>query len=496
MFNSSDGGTMKKFTLFSMVILFTTATSLELYAMEGFYKDLFYDAGVGLDDQSSLVAGDFLKLSYEFYSGEDSKQQNLLMVRNEYDDNGVLLYPDGEPRFRILYTCGGYGEHASSLGTEGKQRVRDFYYHGGSYNGSCHGNYLAWNWGYNIWPGKMSVDTYEGYVDGVIPDNSPLLKYYDFGGDHLIKNLEHYQGGYAIEPLPAKTEILLIGKSAGNAINGDGHPTGWAYKAHDTTGRLCGMCDHPEYARSGECMQYHAACILYCLDGVAPPHVKAVLENGKIHNMDKSTVDKDFTHTKIGDKQYHHFCLDVPNGAGKLTVSLDGDDAYDLNLYLAKDTFAFASRAKYADSSKGADKILSVPVPEAGRWFIGVECASTVITAPKAKWGYEYTGNLGVLNGVKYSIKAELTGETSVSKDKAMQKLIKISPIENNLSGKTDIPVSCNSRLYDLTGRLRWESGNSQIDRANIRYPMIGAGVVISNSGKENGSSKSIITSK
>ena len=116
---------MKTFTLRSMFFLLTAAIFFHLGAMEGFYKDLFYDAGVGLDDQDKLIAGDFLKISYEFYSGENADTQSLLMIKNEHDDNGVLLYPDGEPRFTVLYTCGGYGDHKKSMGTEGIQQQQD-----------------------------------------------------------------------------------------------------------------------------------------------------------------------------------------------------------------------------------------------------------------------------------------------------------------------------------------------------------------------------------
>jgi hypothetical protein len=480
---------MIAYALRSMFLLLAAAFFFCGEATEGFYKDIFYDAGVGLDDMAKLYAGDFLKLSYEYYSGEDADTQNLLMVKNENDDNGVLLYPDGEPRYTVLYTCGGYGEHASSLGNEGKQRVRDFFYHGGSYNGSCNGNYLAWNWGYNFWPGKMKTDSYEGHVDGIIPDSSPLLRYYDFGGDHLIHNLSHYQGGYATGTLPEKTEVLLIGKSLDKTIDGDGHPTGWAYKPHDTTGRLCGMCDHPEYAQSGECMQYHAACLLYCRDGLAPPHAKGALVSGKEWVMDKSTGDKDFAHTKIGDKQYHHFRVPLPNGANNMTVTLDADTGYDMNLYIAKDTFAFASHAKYADTSKGAKKTLAASSLASGTWYIGVECATTV-TTEKRKWGYKCTGKLGVLNGVKYSIKADWTGAAYIHEKKnyseGMYDQLRVKSEDKKVFIQIGKTKPFNLRIYDAKGRLCWERKSSQMTGEYIWQPMNGGMYVVRLADKEN----------
>jgi hypothetical protein len=259
---------------------------------EGFYKELFMDVGVGLDHQTTLPAADRNGWEWEFVATDDVNVQHSYMWGDPNDDNGVLLYPDREPRFMLIWTGGGYGDHAAPVGAQGIKNVQDFFNNGGSYSGSCNGNYMAWNWAYKLWPGKINVDTYEGLVDGTIPDDSPILNYFDFGGDHLITGLSHYKGGYEIDPLPAGTEVLLIGKTHANAI-------------------------------------------------------------------------------ALGD-------------------------------------FAFASRATQRDSSAGASKTLSVAAPESGTWYVGVECATNV-TATKTSHGYDYSGNLAVLNGVKYAIKASWT---------------------------------------------------------------------------------------
>jgi hypothetical protein len=373
---------------------------------EGFYKELFMDVGVGLDDLPGLPAADQLGYRWEFVSGESQDDQRFYMAGNANDSNGVLLYPDRAPRFMLIYTGGGYGEHASAVGDQGIKNVQDFFYNGGSYTGSCHGNYLAWSWGYNFWPGEMNVDGYEGIVDGVIPNDSPILKYDDFGGDHLLEGLEHYRGGYATGTLPAGTEVILIGKSAGTQIDGDGHPTAWAYKPKETSGRMCGMADHPEYAmQRGEIMNYLAAVLHYAYDGVAPPRVKAALANGQERAMNRSSEDNDPAYTKIGDKQYHHFTVSVPSGTSELQVTLAADDGYDMNLYAAEGTFALASRAKHKSTGTGGHKTLTIPSPRAGTWYIGVECATTV-NATKTAIGYVYSGKLEVLNGVAYTVKA------------------------------------------------------------------------------------------
>jgi hypothetical protein len=383
---------------------------------EGFYKELFVDFGVGLDHLPGVPAADGLKWDWELVATDDANVQHSYMWGNANDDNGVLLYPDREPRFMMMYTGGGYGDHSSAVGATGIKNVQDFFNNGGSYVGTCNGNYMAWEWAYKIWPGKIQMDGYEGRVQGVIPENSPLLRYFDFGGDRLISDpdpcldgdigLMHYKGGFETGTLPAGTEVLLIGKSHSTKIDGDGQTTGYAYKPKASTGRICGMNDHPEYAlKNGEVMNYLQASFLYARDGVGSPDVKAALVNGEERVMDKSSKDNDPAHTKIGDKQYHHFTITVPSGAKDLTVSLTGDTGYDMNLYLARDTFAFASRASHAEISKGPSKTLTVSAPDAGTWYVGVECATTV-TATKTSQGYDYSGNLAVLNGVKYSVKA------------------------------------------------------------------------------------------
>jgi hypothetical protein len=386
---------------------------------EGFYKELFVDVGVGLDHLPGVPAADGLGWEWELVSTDDTDVQHSYMWGNANDDNGVLLYPDREPRFMVMYTGGGYGDHAGPVGATGIKNVQDFFNNGGSYVGSCNGNYMAWDWAYKLWPGQIQMDGYEGQVEGIIPDNSPLLRYFNFGGDHLISaqdpdldgdiGLMHYQGGFETGTLPEGTEVLLIGKSHTTKIDGDGHTTGYAYKPKASSGRVCGMNDHPEYAlQNGEVMNYLQASLQYARDGVGSPDVKAALVNGEERVMDKSSKDNDPAHTKIGDKQYHHFTVSLPNGAKDLTVTLNADAGYDMNVYLAKDTFAFASRAKQSDTSKGPTKTLAASSLESGTWYIGVECATTV-TATKTSHGYDYSGNLAVLNGVKYSIKASWT---------------------------------------------------------------------------------------
>jgi len=111
---------------------------------EGFYKDLFMDGGVSLTSRISLPAATALGYSMEYLATGDGARQADVMIQNALDDNGYLLYPDGSPRFRCIYTNGGGAtNHGNSLGEVGRSRIRDFYYNGGSYSGSCAGAFIA-----------------------------------------------------------------------------------------------------------------------------------------------------------------------------------------------------------------------------------------------------------------------------------------------------------------------------------------------------------------
>jgi hypothetical protein len=109
---------------------------------EGFYKELFVDFGVGLDHLPGVPAADGLGWEWELVATDDANVQHSYMWGNANDDNGVLLYPDREPRFMLMYTGGGYGDRSSAVGATGIKNVQDFFNNGGSYVGTCNGNYM------------------------------------------------------------------------------------------------------------------------------------------------------------------------------------------------------------------------------------------------------------------------------------------------------------------------------------------------------------------
>ena len=123
--------------------------------------------------------------------------------------------------------------------------------------------------------------------------------------------------------------------------------------------------------------------------------------------MNKATEDAVPEFTKIGDRQYHHFTIDVPKRARKLVITLEGADGVDLSLAANPGSLAFLKDAFAKDESDGSSKTIMLKKPQQGKWYISVFCE----TAPDAEFGENgvaYTGRTDVLNGVPYRIKVEV----------------------------------------------------------------------------------------
>ena len=155
----------------------------------GYYKDVFMDSGIHMVDREDLPAVRFLGLSMEtfkaapYYPSEltitDTIIQTELMCGNPLDENGILLYPDGEPRFRMIYMNGGLAtKHGNSLTPKGRENIRTFIENGGSYVGSCAGMFLASNGLYEEDKEYTPNKSYLSIWPGTTHNNWNLIKNY------------------------------------------------------------------------------------------------------------------------------------------------------------------------------------------------------------------------------------------------------------------------------------------------------------------------------
>ncbi len=387
---------------------------------QGFYKDLFLDSGIQIFNYPPMPAALWLGLDTELLSlDEEATEENLEAQRKVIcgcgeDLNGCLLYPDGEPRFKAMYVYGGLAtQHGRSLGAEGLDRIRTFFQGGGSYVGSCAGAYLA-SVGINvdnfkkdylgIWPGYSDEVVVEDvYPDYIIPEDSPLLKYYDFGGDGQVDSVMHWNGPvFKLWDSVPGTEMLACNRLDGSPL--DGNPSIIAYKPSAESGRIVISGGHPENVKDGERRSLMAALLRYAMDGAGCATVKGTLTNGEVRRMDASTADIDPSHTMIGDGQCHHFLLHLDKKARRVRICLSM--AYPLSLRVAEGTFAFKDNALYtagldrtgdgALMEPGRNIELTIKKLPAGDWYVCVQNEDRVTG----------DGNSFLLNGVPYTISA------------------------------------------------------------------------------------------
>ncbi len=382
---------------------------------DAYYKDVFLDGGLYLTSRHILPACDSFQFSQEYFNGDsspaDSLRQQEIFSGDETDHNGILLYPDGEPRFKVFYSCGGNSaNHGRSLMAPGRNAVRSFNFGGGSYIGSCAGAFLAAakrsgsytpNY-YGIWPGNTTPSGLSKSATGMFVDEgSPLLNYFDFGGDHYIDSVRHNGGCYNVDMYPG-TEVLARYDKPDRSMHG--HAAIWAWKRSAYYGRVICCGSHPEEVLAGERMHLMAAMIYYAIDGRGIAKAKAILANGEVYTADKDSRDDDPAHAKIGDGQCHHYVAAIPKGAKNIRLQLHYSGDYDIRLFLKKDSFAFEDVADYKDVRSTTEKSLEFESLGAGTWYIGVYNTSRPDVSIGAHGLCQYSGQTELLNGIAYTV--------------------------------------------------------------------------------------------
>ena len=400
---------------------------------QGYYKDVFMDGGVYLTSRTTLPATDFLGISLDYFASAANKEltkvdtliQHKIFTGCEEDTNGWLLYPDGAPRYRMIYVNGGKaGNHLKSMEKSSRENICGYIAAGGSYVGTCAGAYIASSGTpsrkkiknaklyLGLWPGLVyATGLNKSKTDMRVDKKSPLMRYFDFGKDGVVKDVRHNGGCYVREEkfgdLPKGVEVLshYIYNNT-KRVKIDGRGSVWAYKAGDKAGRVVSCGSHPEGVEEGERREYMAAMMLYAMDGNPTPQPKGELKAGEVREMNKRTEDNAPAYTRIGDKQYHHFMVNVPKKCKKVVVSLEGyegENNFDLMVCGKRGELAFGNNTSYKSDVKGCNKQLVIEKPKAGKWYVSVYC-DTVVTSTVGKYGSEYSGRLDVLNGVPYKV--------------------------------------------------------------------------------------------
>ena len=381
----------------------------------GYHKEVFMDGGSYVTSRTTLPAVPYLGWKMDFMATDDSVFQRSIVIKNEYDDNGFLLYPDNRPRYRMIYCNGGKaGQHGRSLTSTGRSRYRTFVNNGGAYVGSCAGAFMAsygtgvdkYNSNYlSIYPGPMfSSGLTDAYTGMFIPQDSPLLDYYNYGKDFYVDSVRHNGGGYVTEAtLPAGGEILATFDRPDKEMHKNGSI--WAYKADSETGRVVTTGSHPEGVSSGERRDLMAAMMRYATDGNGLPEAKGELLNGQMREMDCEWKDNRSGFACIGDGQYHHFTVTIPENVSDFKLELQSPNDANLYLTMRNGSFAWLTDADFLLAQGGSDKKLELKTLPAGTWYIGVYCAEKVeISCAVDK--FECSGATEALNGIPYYLTA------------------------------------------------------------------------------------------
>lgn len=343
----------------------------------GYYKTLFIDAGIMLDSFCStdpesdlylpFLTSMKLENDYEYIhtSGTSdftiTAQASIITGTDgdsnfPADKNGVLLYPDGEPRFRMIFVNGGTSEtHGTSLGKDGRGRIRRFVNRGGSYIGACAGAILAatnvdgvnrynnadetvTNYTLGLWPGNAShtgwpanfgeeginSDIYTGItVSEYFAEKSPSLttekiepvrhhggvyaqEKYVTPGDAAYSGNTHVLGRYTYsywqEGWPSKASHYVNPENLADASNiflgtnrdHNDQVAVWAYKPADDSNKGCVIMSgsHFETSTDEEQINYFSSMIQYGLEGNGSYQRCRNLTLGTTRNMNSTSYDE------------------------------------------------------------------------------------------------------------------------------------------------------------------------------------------------------------
>lgn len=412
-----------------------------------YFKSVFLDGGFGLDD--GAIAGGYyyqipLAIQDKFSenniqrlylidakknNASDTTKQKALFLPDSRDPNGILFYPDGAPRFRMLFIHGGKSEnakiHGSFLDSLARENVREFFRRGGSVvtsggagtalAGSSLNGTVAEEY-FHLYDGNVK-DNGAGASSSVtitIPKGSALGEGY--ASSFSIPNLN----GVYLDEQNAPEGVEILARYVQNSCTNQ--PAVWAYKPSLNSGRLvsCGARPDQKSNNSSDIYRMFCAELDYALAGLGCARVKGVLHNGEIRPMINQDGDPDYI--GIGDMQCHYFVMDLKKDVSKLKIHLNWNNKVAMGVYLKKESFAFPGGDNDYEIESPSDKELTSQrnelelnledLPE-GLWYVTVQCASELVYengggsigyGRSSVYGKNTDDQYELLKGIPYSI--------------------------------------------------------------------------------------------
>jgi hypothetical protein len=336
----------------------------------GLHADVFVDGGAHLSKVSLEKSATLAGLTREVFFSNSHAQTKSTIGGNSTDLNGALLFPDGQPRFSVLYINGGTaGYHTDAMGAAGRQAVADFHSAGGSYTGSCAGEFVASRRIKSLWGGTVGNPGRTGRQTVTFDEvDHPIVQSLMAwnNGSNVVTNIPHYGGPRNSESLPHPDGTQFIGTITGGLYRGTDFLV--EYQRDDASGITILSPSHPEYGRQASHTALMASILKRANDQSRTiPDVKGTL------STDQTVVMSDPAQ-KVGDGQYHRYSLDVSAGTSVLYINLSGN----ADLFVQYNGPAHAG-SYLAKSTSAGDDMVAIQDPEPGTYEVSVFGAHTVL---------------------------------------------------------------------------------------------------------------------
>jgi hypothetical protein len=366
----------------------------------GLKANVFVDGGAELSKVSLAKSATLAGLTREVFFTNSGATTRAVIGGNSQDTNGALLYPDGQPRFNTIFVNGGSAGHAVVMGAAGRQALETFYAHGGSYTGSCAGEFVAARRIPSLWGGKVGNQGNTGRQTVTFDETShPLVQ--DLmrwnNGSNVVPSIPHYWGPTNRESYPHPDGTLFLGTITSGLHRGTDFLI--EYQRDAESGVTVLSPSHPEYGRQASHTALMASILKRAVDlSRATPDIKGTLVSDQLVEMSGSTQ-------RVGDGQYHRFTLEVPAGVGVLYVGLSNLSG-NADLFIQRNGVAYAGSYLEKSVATGvADDAITIQNPEAGTYEVSV------------------LGAHNVLNGVSYTLSAKLTDAVFAEAESAYAQL-------------------------------------------------------------------------